>query len=559
MALYSLGIDYGTLSCRALLVAVADGREIASAVYEYPHGVIEEILPDSSVRLGNNWALQHPNDWIEALGQVIPAVLRKSGISPDEIIGIGVDFTSCTVLPTDKSGKPLCLKPEWAANPHSWPKLWKHHAAQDEANQINAIATELGESFVPRYGGKQSSEWEVAKVLQILDEAPEIYTAMDRWIQGADWIIWQLVGAERRQLSTAGFKGIWNQREGYPDKDFFRALDPRLENYIFDKLTPAADLLPLGSRAGGLTPAMAALTGLNAGTPVAVGNIDAHVALPAVGITEPGRMLLIIGTSTCNIMLAETEKHVPGVSGIVEGGGGYPDLFCYEAGQSCVGDHFDWFVKYCLPVQYHEEAQVRGISPHQLLREKARRKAIGETGLVALDWWNGNRSILMDAVLTGVVVGMTLQTRPEDIYRTLIEATAFGQRVLIEAFRTQGVPISELIACGGIAAKDDFMMQIYADVMNMELKIATSAQAPALGAAIFGAVAAGAEAGGYATVAGAAKKMGSVRDQSFFPIPENVRAYDRLFAEYQVLHDYFGRGENDVLKRLKKIRQACTD
>jgi len=554
MPKYTLGLDYGTLSCRALLVDVADGREIASAVFEYPHKVIDTQLPDSNIKLEMNWALQHPGDWRQALAQVIPSVLLQARIDPSDIIGIGVDFTSCTVLPTDRSGEPLCLKPEWKNHPHSWPKLWKHHAAQKEANYINQVANTRAESFVSRYGGKQSSEWEIAKILQILNDDPEIYDAMDRWIQGGDWIVWQLTGMEKRQLSTAGFKGIWSKKDGYPDKDFFAALDKRLINYVEEKLTLAETLLPLGSLAGGLTEKMALITGLRAGTPVSVADLDAQVALPALGITEAGRMLLIIGTSGCNIMLAKEEQPVPGVAGIVEDGGGYPGLFCYEAGQNAVGDLFDWFVQKCMPTEYTKEAFERKISPHQLLREKASVKRPGETGLVALDWWNGNRSILMDADLTGVMVGMTLHTKPEDIYRTLIEATAFGQRVILEAFKENNVPVYELVAGGGIAAKDEFMMQIYADVMNIEIKIARSSQAPALGAAIFGAVAAGKESGGYAQLAEAAKKMGGVREKTYKPIPENVLIYDLLYAEYKQLHDYFGRGENNIMARLKNIQ-----
>ncbi|MEI8200839.1 MAG: ribulokinase [Eubacteriales bacterium] len=554
MPKYSIGLDYGTLSCRALLVDVADGREIASTVFEYPHKVIDTLLPDSNIKLGMNWALQHPADWRQAISEVIPSVLSKSQVNAEDIIGIGVDFTSCTILPVDRFGEPLCLKPEWKNHPHSWPKLWKHHAAQKEANRINQVADSRAEAFVSRYGGKQSSEWEIAKVLQILNDDPAVYDAMDRWIQGGDWVVWQLTGLERRQLSTAGFKGIWSKKDGYPDKAFFAALDKRLENYVEEKLTPADTLLPLGSLAGGLTEKMAGITGLKPGTPVSVADLDAQVALPALGITEPGRMLLIIGTSGCNIMLAKEERPVPGVAGIVEDGGGYPGLFCYEAGQNAVGDLFDWFVQRCMPAEYANEALERKISPHQLLREKASVKKPGETGLLALDWWNGNRSILMDADLTGVMVGMNLHTKPEDIYRTLLEATAFGQRVIMEAFKENNVPVYELVCGGGIAAKDEFMMQIYADVMNMELKIARSSQAPALGAAIFGAVAAGKDAGGYAKLEDAAKKMGGVREKTYKPIPENVLIYDRIYTEYKRLHDYFGRGENNVMERLKNIQ-----
>ncbi len=548
---YTIGVDFGSLSGRAVLVEADTGKEVATEVKEYTNAVMYEYLPDGFTGLGQDWALQHPEDWLEVFAVTIPAVIKESGVSPEDIIGIGVDFTACTVLPADKAGVPLCLKDEFKSNPHAWPKLWKHHAAQDEANKINEIARQRGEKFVDRYGGKQSSEWEVAKVWQVLNEAPEIYEAMDRWIEGADWVTWQLTGVEKRQICTAGYKGIWHKKDGYPSKEFFKALDPRLENYVKEKLS--SEVYPLGTKAGEITEAAAAMTGLKPGTAVCVGNVDAHVSLPAVGITEPGKMLMIVGTSTCDILLGTEEKTVPGMCGVVEDGA-MPGFFAYESGQSCVGDHFDWFVKNCVPEAYHMEARGRGVDIHSLLVEKAAVLKVGESGLIALDWWNGNRSVLVDVDLTGMLLGCTLQTKPEDIYRALIEATAYGKRIIIETFRESGVPINELYACGGIAAKNEFMMQIYADVCNMELRIGSSSQTPALGAAMFAAVAAGKDKGGYDNIIDAAKVMGKVKEKYFKPIPENVTVYDKLYAEYKLLHDYFGRGANDVMKRLKKIK-----
>jgi len=552
---YTIGVDFGTLSGRAVLVDVSTGEEIATSVKEYTHGVMSDYLPDNVTKLGHDWALQHPKDWLEVFAETIPNVLKESGVSPDDVIGIGVDFTACTILPTDSEGVPLCFKDEYKSNPHAWPKLWKHHAAQDEANKINIIAKERGEKFVDRYGGKQSSEWQVAKIWQVLNEAPEIYDAMDRWIEAADWVTWQLTGVEKRQICTAGYKGIWHKQDGYPSKEFFKALDPRLENYVEEKLSK--DLYPLGTKAGEITEQAAQLTGLKKGTAVCVGNVDAHVSIPAVGITEPGKMLMIVGTSTCDILLGTEEKIVPGMCGVVEDGA-MPGYFAYESGQSCVGDHFDWFVKNCVPPSYMEEARKREINIHKLLREKASALKVGESGLVALDWWNGNRSVLVDVDLTGLIIGMTLQTKPEEIYRALIEATAYGKRIIIETFRESGVPINELYACGGIASKDDFMMQIYADVTNMEIRIGASSQTPALGAAMFAAVAAGKERGGYDSIFEAAKVMGKVKDKVFKPIPENVEVYNKLYEQYKILHDYFGRGQNDVMKILKKIKAEAS-
>lgn len=554
MAKYCVGVDFGTLSGRAVLVDVSSGEEIAYSVKDYTHGVMDEFLPGGKVRLAHDFALQHPDDYIEVLKLTIPDIISKAGINKDDIIGVGIDFTACTMLPTDEKGIPLCKKAQYKDEPHAYVKLWKHHAAQDEANKLNEIANKRGEAFLKRYGGKISSEWLIPKIWQILDEAPEVYDAADKFIEAADWIVLMLTGEEKRNSCTAGYKAIWHKREGYPSKDFFRALDPRLENVVDEKLS--RNIYPLGARAGGITKEAAELTGLNEGTAVAVGNVDAHVAVPAVGITGPGKMLMIMGTSTCHIMLDEEEKLVPGMCGVVEDGvvAGY---LGYEAGQSCVGDHFDWFVNNCVPDEYTQEAKNRNINIHKLLREKAGRLKPGESGLLALDWWNGNRSVLVDVDLTGLVLGCTLLTKPEEIYRALIEATAYGTKIIIDTFEESGVEIKELYAAGGIAEKDEFMMQIYADVTNREIRISGSSQAPGLGSAMFGAVAAGSSRGGYDTIVDAAKKMGKVKETYYKPDTDNVEIYKKLYAEYRQLHDYFGRGGNDVMKRLKDIKAAA--
>lgn len=552
MIKYTIGIDFGTLSGRAVLVNVNTGKEVASAVYEYPHAVMDEKLP-SGKELGHDWALQHPQDYIDVLANTIPAVLKEADIDPADVIGVGTDFTACTLLPVKSDGTPLCFLPEYADNPHAYVKLWKHHAAQDKANALNEIASDRGESWLSNYGGKISSEWVFPKIWEVLDEAPEVYKEADRFVEAADWIIWQLTGKETRNSCTAGYKAIWNKRAGYPSNDFFKALDPRLENVVDEKLS--RDILPLGSKAGEINEKAAELTGLKPGTAVAVGNVDAHVCVPAVGIDSPGKMLAIMGTSTCHILMGTEEIAVPGICGVVEDGV-LPGYFGYEAGQSCVGDHFAWFIDNCLPASYYEDAKKQGKNIYTYLREKAEKQKPGESGLLALDWWNGNRSVLVDVDLTGMMLGMTLQTRPEEMYRALIEATAYGTRMIIESFRENGVPVNEFYASGGISQKDPMTMQIYADIIDMPIKIAGTTQGPALGSAIFASVAAGKEKGGYDSVFEATKVMGKVRDTVYEPIPENVKIYDKLFAEYKILHDYFGRGANDVMKRLKDIKKS---
>ncbi len=552
MAKYAIGVDFGTRSGRAVLVDVNDGRQVATAVYPYSHGVIDELLPIAEiVHLEPAWALQDPQDYLRTFKSTIPAVLEQSKVSVEDVIGIGIDFTACTMLPTKKDGTPLSDLPEFRSKPHAWVKLWKHHSAQPEADKINETARQMGEKWLDRYGGKISSEWFFSKVLQILNDAPEIYHAADRLLEAADWVVWQLTGVETRNACTAGYKALWSKREGFPGKAYFKALDRRLENVVDEKMS--RDISPVGGRAGGLTEQAARWTCLQPGTSVAIANVDAHVAVPAATVTEPGRMVMIMGTSICHMVLGEAEHSVPGMCGYVEDGI-IPGLFGYEAGQSCVGDHFAWFVVNCVPAAYEAEAHRRDIDIHQLLEEKAARLQPGESGLLALDWWNGNRSVLVDVDLSGLLLGATLATTPEELYRALIEATAYGTRVIVDSFEQNGVPIRELVACGGLPEKNKLLMQIYADVSGREIKLTASEQTPALGSAMFGAVAAGRAAGGYDSIYDAAKAMAHLKQETFKPIPDHQQIYDRLYTEYLRLHDYFGRGENNVMKTLKKIK-----
>jgi L-ribulokinase len=548
---FSIGVDFGTLSGRTVLVDVGTGEEVAVAVHEYSYGVIDDKLPDGTT-LGVDWALQHPQDYLDVFRITIPEVMKMASVKPEQIIGVGIDFTACTMLPVKADGTPLCFLGEFSKRPNAWVKLWKHHAAQDEANRLNAIAEQRGEKFLKRYGGKISSEWLIPKIWQTLDEDPGVYEAADRFIEAADWVIWQLTGTETRNTCTAGYKAIWHKHEGYPSEEFFSALHPAMGKLVDTKLSRT--LLPVGTRAGVITASAAKLTGLKEGTAVAVGNVDAHVSIPAVGITSAGKMLAIIGTSTCHMLLGEVEKEVPGMCGVVEDGI-IEGFFGYEAGQSCVGDHFQWFVENCTPAEYKAEADARSIDIHAFLTEKAAALRPGESGLVALDWWNGNRSVLVDVDLTGMILGMTLQTKPEEIYRALIEATAYGTKMIIDTFEENGVPVDEFYAAGGIAEKNPFVMQIYADIINREIKISGSPQAPALGSAMFGAVAAGKEAGGFDTIQEAAGVMAKLKDYTYKPVKANAEVYNKLYAEYRIMHDYFGRGANDVMKRLKEIKK----
>lgn len=545
--MYTIGIDFGTESGRAVLVDVRDGREVATAVHPYGNGVIDDALPGSSKPLPLDWALQDPMDYIEVFKQTIPAVLKQSGVSADEVVGIGIDFTACTVLPVKADGTPLCVLPEWRDHPHAWVKLWKHHAAQAQADQINETARKMGEPWLELYGGKISSEWLFAKLLQILQEAPEVYAAMDRFIEAADWVIWQLTGVETRNTCTAGYKAIV-QNGAYPSREYFAALDPRFADVVDTKLS--REFSQLGDRAGSLTEAMAAKLGLKPGIAIAVGNVDAHVTVPAVTVTGPGSMVMIMGTSICHMILGDDRQPVEGMCGVVRDGI-IPGYYGYEAGQSGVGDIFAWFVNNAVPPEYHKAAQNAHLDLHQYLEHEAARQRPGESGLVALDWLNGNRSTLVDVDLTGMLLGMTLATRAPEIYRAFIESTAYGTRTIIEAFEERGVAVHELVAAGGLPEKNKLLVQIYADVTGKPMKLAGSGQAPALGSAMHAAVAAGI----YPDIRAAAEKMARLKDEVVYPIAENKLIYDQLYAEYKTLYDYFGRGQNDVMKRLKKIKQ----
>jgi L-ribulokinase len=545
---YVVGVDFGTLSARALVVRVSDGAEAGTAVSDYAHGVIDREL--GGHELPPDWALQDPGDYTEALGVVVPAAIRDAGIDPGQVIGVATDFTASTCMPVLTAGTPLCQLPDLAGRPHAYPKLWKHHAAQPQADRINAVAHERHEKWINRYGGRISSEWQFAKALQVLDEDPEIYQRADRWIEAADWIIWQLCGTESRNACTAGYKGIFQDGQ-YPSRDFLAALDSRFASFAADKL--AHPISPLGGLAGLLTPAAAALTGLPEGIAVAVGNVDAHVTLPAAGSCAPGTMVAIMGTSTCHVMNGSGLAEVPGMCGVVDGGI-VAELWGYEAGQSGVGDIFAWFTRNGVPGEFAEEARRRGVSLPQLLGEKAAAEPPGAHGLIALDWENGNRSVLVDAGLSGVIVGLTLATTAPEIYRALVEATAFGTRLIIETFNASGVPVTELVVAGGLI-KSAPLMQIYSDVTRRALSVIGSEQGPALGAAIHAAVAAGA----YPDVPAAASAMGRVHPDVYRPDAARADVYDELYAEYVRLHDYFGRGANEVMYRLRAIRDRALE
>jgi L-ribulokinase len=510
--------------------------------------VMDTALASTGALLPPDWALQVPADYVEALRMAVPAAIAASGIDPSFVIGIGTDFTASTPLPVLADGTPLNELTEFADRPHAYVKLWKHHAAQGQADRINVLAAARNESWLARYGGLISSEWEFAKGLQLLEEDPELYARMDHWVEAADWIVWQLTGRYVRNACTAGYKGIL-QDGAYPSRDFLAALNPAFVGFADDKV--AHEIGQLGDSAGTLSTQAAQWTGLPEGIAVAVGNVDAHVTAPAAQAVQPGQMLAIMGTSTCHVMNSDVLTEVPGMCGVVDGGI-VSGLYGYEAGQSGVGDIFAWYVENQVPALCFAAADAAGVSIHEYLTDLAKDQPVGGHGLVALDWQSGNRSVLVDHELSGLVLGTTLTTRPEEIYRSLFEATAFGTRMIVETFARSGVPVTEFIVAGGLK-RNPFLMQVYSDVLRMPISIIASDQGPALGSAIHAAVAAGA----YPDVLAAGRAMGKVDPAVYTPNTEAADAYDRLYAEYATLHDYFGRGGNDVMHRLKAMKREA--
>lgn len=552
---YTIGVDFGTLTARGVLVDVSNGEEKAVSIFGYQDAVIDRTLPEYNTALPSEYALQNPEDYEAALEGILKDLWRKAEIDPACVVGIGIDFTSCTVIPLDEGMMPLCMNPAFRGNKHSWPKLWKHHSAQKQANRINEVARRRGETFIKRYGGTSSCEWLFAKVLEILEEAPDVYAATYRFVEAADWIFYLLTGELKKSSVPAGFKAFWSKDEGYPSREFFKELDPALENVIEEKI--GTEVFSIGTYAGRLSRRMSEITGLPEGISVALGNIDAHSSFPAAGATEDSSMLMIMGTSLCHILISSKEVFIDGISGVVRDGV-MPGYYGYEAGQAAVGDIYDWFVSNLLPSEFLDEVKRRNINVFDLINEKMALIKPGASGLLALDWWNGNRSLLVNSDLSGLVLGMTLTTAPEEVYRALVEATAFGSRMIIEEFVRRGVPVNRIYACGGLSIKSPEIMQIFADILGKPVIISNAKQTSALGAAIYGAAAAGRQRGGYDSVFEAVERMVSPSEAVYVPNKSNEDVYNKLYEQYVLLHDFFGRGGSDVMQTLKHIKNSCT-
>ncbi len=553
---FTIGIDFGTESCKAILVDVSNGVLAAASEYRYAHGVITDTLPDSNIQLEPGWALQDPSDYLNALKRTVPRLMRESQIDPEQVIGIGVDFAGSTVIPTTADGTPLVFLEDYKEEPNAWPKIQRHHAAQEQADRLTRLAAERFETFLDRYGGKINAEWFFPKVWETYENASSIYNNAERFIEGCDWIVWQLTGVESRNVCAAGYKALWSKSEGFPLETFFAAMDSGLANVVDEKMK--RELSPVGQQVGELTEAAARMLKLRPGIPVATGMLDTYAAIPATTVVEPGRMVIMLGSSNTHMVLAEKEYRIPGMCGMVEDGI-VPGLLGYEAGQSCCGNLLDWFINNAVPEDYAKEARKRKMDLFQFMEEKADKLKAGESGLIALDWWNGNRSILVDDDLSGMILGYNLNTKPEEIYRSLLEATAYGTRKIIETFIASGVPINEIIIAGNYPVQNKLLLKILANVTRMEIRLAKSEYTSALGSAIYAATAAGETGGGYATLQEASSKMAQLKKETFIPDSNDKKVYNRLYSEYTLLHDYFGYGHNNAMKRLKAIRTGILE
>ncbi len=540
---YTLGLDFGTLSVRCV-IADEHGKDIGEASFDYPHGVMDTTLP-SGVKLPPRFALQYPEDYIVSARTAIKEALEASGVSKSDIVGMGIDFTTCTMLAVDENLTPLCHTERFRDEPHAYCKLWKHYGATEEAAIITKLAKDRGEGWLKTYGGYVSPEWMLPKIYETLRRAPEVYDATYRFVEAGDWLTWLITENESHGVAFAGFKSLWNEETGYPSNDFMTAISPKLSGIVGTKISEK--IINTAECAGYLTKRGAELLGLSEGTAVASAFIDAHAALPAVGLSDEGELLMIVGTSGIQLINTPEKKGFEGCLGCVKNAY-LPDMYTYENGQAAVGDIFAWFVKNCVPASYEKEAAELGISVHKLLRERAKALEVGESGLIALDWHNGNRSPLTDPKLSSMMLGMHLGTRPEEMYRAWLEASAYGTRSIIENLEKNGIPVRRIIASGGIALKDELFMQILADVFGKEVEVSSSTQAAAHGSAALAAVAAGI----YPDVSSAAKAFAVPIHKIYKPIPENHEKYTKLYNEYVILQDYFAKGGNDVMKRLMK-------
>ena len=542
---YSIGVDYGTGSGRAFLVDTRNGKIIDKYIKPYTHGTIEKNL--NGVKLPHSFSLQNGNDYMEVLEEGVPYLIESSGINPEEIVGIGIDFTSSTVMFTDEHLEPIHNLPGFENNPHAYVKLWKHHGAQAEADQLFQTVLDNKSRWLGYYGFNVSSEWMIPKIMEVMNKAPEVLEKTANIMEAGDWIVNKLTGQNVRSNCGLGFKSFWEENEGF-HYDLFDKVNDQLSDVVREKVD--APIVKIGETVGQISEEMAEKLGLSTKTKVSPFIIDAHSSLLGIGSQQDKQMTMVIGTSTCHLMLNEQQHQVPGISGSVKGAI-IPDLYAYEAGQSAVGDLFEYIANQS-PKAYVDEANERDISIFELLNEKVKDQMPGESGLIVLDWHNGNRSVLSDSNLKGCVFGMSLQTTHEELYRAYLEATAFGTKMIMQQYQSWNMDVEDVFACGGIPKKNPLMMDIYANVLNKKVTIIDSEYAPAIGAAILGSVCGGA----HQTLNEAIESMKEPVLYEVTPDPEKVKRYKKLFSAYKELHDIHGYKKARIMRNVGKLMEV---
>ncbi|MBO1199238.1 ribulokinase [Staphylococcus simiae] len=542
---YSIGIDFGTGSGRAFLIDTDNGQVVAKYIKPYTHGTIERSLHGK--KMPHSFALQNGNDYMEVIEEGIPNIMEQAQVAPEEVVGIGIDFTSSTVIFTDDQLTPIHNLPGFEDNPHAYVKLWKHHGAHKEADLLFQTALANKNRWLGYYGYNVSSEWMIPKIMEVMNQAPEVMEVTDNIMEAGDWIVNKLTGDNVRSNCGLGFKSFWEEEAGF-HYDLFDKVDKNLSQVVRDKVD--APIVKIGETVGTLDPAMAEKLGLSPNTKVSPFIIDAHSSLLGIGSEQDKQMTMVIGTSTCHLMLNEQQHEVPGISGSVKGAI-IPELYAYEAGQSAVGDLFEYVVKQT-PKEYMDEAEQQGISIFELLNNKVKDQLPGESGLIALDWHNGNRSVLSDSNLTGCLFGLTLQTKHEEIYRAYLEATAFGTKMIMQQYQSWNMDVETVFACGGIPKKNPLMMDIYANVLNKKVTVIDSEFAPAIGAAILGAVCGGA----HQSLNEAINAMKEPVLYEIIPEEQKVKRYKKLFSAYKELHDIHGYKKARIMRNVNKLKES---
>lgn len=539
IATYALGLDFGTLSARAILVCLQNGQIASSETCAYPHGILE-TTGLSYGTLDGSCALQDPADYLLSMETATAKAVKNSGLSPEQIVCIGVDFTACTMLPIAIDGTPLCLQESWKTHKNAWVKLWKHHGAQAYTDQINAYLEQHDLSHNPVFGGRISCELMIPKILETLEEDPELYQAADSFVEAGDWITQTLTGSKNRSISMAGYKGWYDNSIGYPASGFFAALHSDLKDVATEKLS--GSVCTIGTPAGTLSALWAKRLGLCRDIPVAPAVIDSHAGVPGCGVSRPDQAMLVLGTSSVLISLGTQKYSENGIYGNIRDAI-VPGYYGYESGLACVGDLFDWFLNNMVPHRYYQEADERGISLHQLLSEKAAQLELRKDDLLILEWWNGNKTPYVSSDLKGMIYGLSLSTKPEEIYRALIQATAFGTRQILDLYTQQDIQIQEILCSGGIANKNPLVMQIYADILGRTLKVTSSTQTAALGSAVYASLCANKEQGGYDSYDEAVTHMVSTEGTCYLPHPERMDIYNHMYQKYirygKIVHNSF--------------------